>query len=356
MTAFDAILGTYSQKVGKELETLCDKKIQESASIGPANKHYFQQLKEFIMRGGKRLRPIAFIMACKALDPNASLDEVIKASTSVELLHNGTLSHDDVMDEDSLRRGGPSTWAVFKDYHAKRWGERGAQRYGESMAIMQGNSFTTLAFQQLLDRKLDASKKLSALAHFNHYYDVVNNGQVFDITLQKMGNATETDYLKMVNMKTGALFEGAIVIGAALGGATTLQMDAFKSYASKMGVAFQMQDDVLGVFGSQEKFGKPTDSDIKEGKRTLMVIHALQKAGPEDRKTLEKTLGNRSATPTDIEAVRKILIKTGAVEHCKQQAKDLAEACKRDIKKIKIDPESLDFFTGLADYVRNRDI
>lgn len=356
MNTFEAIRDEYSQKVKDELEAICDKKIKEAASISPTNKYYYEKLKEFLLRGGKRLRPIAFIMACRGIDSKADIGEIIKAATSVEFLHNGTLSHDDVMDEDMLRRGGPTSWVVFKDYHNKKWGEKGAQRYGESMAIMQGNSFTTLAFEQLVKGKFDPEKKVAAINYLNHYFDIVNNGQVFDVTLEKIGNAQEEDYLKMVEMKTGALFEGSIVIGAALGGASKQQMEKLKEYAVRMGQAFQMQDDVLGVFGSEEKFGKPTDSDIKEGKRTLMLIYALKKASLNDRAFVMNVLGNRNASSEDVEAVRNIFIKTGAVDYCKKRAAQLAEESKKAIAKIRLDKESKEFFIGLADFVLNREV
>jgi geranylgeranyl diphosphate synthase type I len=356
MNQFKQILSKYAKKVNKELGKVCDKKIKGGSKVSSTNKFYYQALKEFLLRGGKRLRPVSFIMACKGVDPKVNLDEVIKASLSVEFLHNGTLSHDDVMDEDELRRGGPSSWVIFRNYHNRKWGKGGAERYGESMAIMQGNSFTTLAFDQLMHRKLDLKKKVDAINYLNHYFDVVNNGQVFDISLEKTKKVTEKNYLDMVMMKTGALFEGSIVIGAALGGAGKKQLGKLKEYSIKMGKAFQMQDDVLGTFGSEKKFGKPTDSDIKEGKRTLMVIYALKKANVNDKKFMEKVLGNRQASNRDVNRVRKIMIRTGAVDYSKKKAKKLAEDSKKAVNNIRLNRESKEFFIGLADFVLEREI
>jgi geranylgeranyl diphosphate synthase type I len=355
MNGFKSILSNYSKKVEKELKNVCAQEIKKGAKVSPTNKYYYEAFKDFLLRGGKRLRPISFIMACRGIDPKSKLNEIIKASLSVEFLHNGTLSHDDVMDEDRLRRGGPTSWVMFSNYHKKKWGKNGADHYGESLAILQGNSYTTAAFSQLLNSKLDAIKKVDALKYLNHYFDVVNNGQVFDLTLEKIKNVTDKNYLKMVEMKTGALFEGSIVIGAALGGANNKQMENFKTYAVKMGQAFQMQDDVLGTFGSEDKFGKPTDSDIKEGKRTMMVIYALKKSTPREREVLLKTLGNRKASKKDVKKVKKILVSTGAVDHSKKMARKLAQDSKRAINKISLGKESKEFFLGLADYVLNRE-
>ena len=353
---FDRLLSKYVKIVDKVAETECNRSIRNAKKLGEANVYYYKAAKEFLIRGGKRLRPVSFILAYLGVAGRKNLKEAVKAALSIELMHNGTLSHDDIMDQDRLRRGGPTSWVVFSDWYKKKFGIIGAEHFGESIAILQGDTFTSFGFSQLFDRNFPAKQVLETARCMNKYYTIVVEGQLRDMVFEKMKKEIdEKEYLNMVNMKTGALFEAAVVMGATLAGAPQKKIELLKKYAVPVGQAFQIQDDILGVFGKPEKFGKPTDSDIKEGKRTLLVIRALQKAKPAERRIIQRTLGNRKARPSEVDAVRRIMQKTGAVEYCRLKAKKLALKGKSYIKKLKLKDESEKFFLGLADYVVNRE-
>lgn len=353
---FNSIQKKYLKLVEKELNAMCDARVSESRKLGPANVYYYEVFKNFTLRGGKRLRPVSFVMAYKGISKKVNLLELVRAALSIELLHNGTLSHDDVMDQDELRRGGPTSWVMFRNWHKKNYGETGAVHFGEAIAILQGNSYTSLAFNALLKRKMAPENVVRAVAIMNHYYNTVNEGQLFDIVLEKSKKVSEADYMRMVKMKTAALFEAAVVMGAALGGANEKRLALFSKYATVIGQAFQIQDDILGSFGSEEGFGKPTDSDIKEGKRTLLIIQALKKASPTERELIRGVLGNRAATAAEVQRVRDVIMRTGSLDYCRKKAKQLAREGIRYINQLKLSKESDVYFTGLAEFCISREV
>ncbi len=349
----DEVKKAYRPLIEKKLELLLDELITNAQS--EHQRLYFSSLKEFILRGGKRLRPLSLLMVAKGFDDSIDEDSLINASLSVELLHNGTLAHDDVMDNDELRRGGPTLWTIFKDLHKQEWGGNSADAFGKSIAILQGNTLTTLAFRSLLDSGLEEDNVLRAVRALNNYYDTVNAGQLLDMLMEKQGVTGEDEYLRMVHMKTGALFEASLVVGALLGNAGDEGVKRVSDYASMMGQAFQIQDDILGSFGSKE-FGKPTDSDIREGKRTLLVIKAFELASEEDRKTLASIIGKQGASAEEVETVRKMMRECGALDYCKRKARELVAKANASIKGAGMSEDSTRFFIELADYSISRSV
>lgn len=348
------IVANFKPKINRELKTKIDEKIKKVSALKPIHTYYYEVLSDFVLRGGKRLRPASFVMAAKGV---GATDEatLIKAACSVEFLHNGTLVHDDVMDLDEVRRGGPTCYVMFSDWHKKHFGTYD-QKFGESIAILLGDTTYSLAEEMLLDSDIESNQRAEALKQLSHYYQVVCEGQLYDMMLEKAKAVTEEEYLTMVNMKTGVLFVAPLIMGASLGGASKAQLAALEKYGELMGQAFQIQDDVMGTFGDEAKSGKPTDGDIKEGKRTLLVIKALEAATSKQKETLLNALGNRRATAEQVEAVREIIRKTGSLDYSKKIAKELADKSKVSLKEAGLTNESTEFFSQLADYVIEREV
>lgn len=347
-------ISDYKPKINKALKDKLDEKIKHGSGLKPLHKFYYETLADFVLRGGKRLRPACFVMAAKGLGL-AEEDVLVKASCAVEFLHNSTLVHDDIMDLDEVRRGGPTCFVMFREWHKRHFGAED-QKFGESMGILLGDSAYTLAEEMLLESGLPSEQRASALKQLSHYYQLVCEGQVYDVMLEKAKTVSEEEYLTMVNMKTGALFVAPLVMGASLAGADDASLGALAEYGELMGQAFQIQDDVMGTFGDEKKSGKPTDGDIKEGKRTLLVIYALEHGEKNQRETLLNALGNQRATPEQIDAVRDIFRETGSLEYSRKVARELAEKSKSCLAGVGFNEKSLRFFTELADYVIDREV
>jgi len=352
---FAEILDKYQYRVNQELENVFRAILEDAGKLGGVYVDYYRNLRDFVMRGGKRLRPVSFIMAYKGVG-GKDYESIIKASPSIELLHNSTLIHDDIIDEDHIRRGGPTFHIVYTDWFEQKFSGRDSIRFGEAMAILGGDNLFELGLSILTKANFSSNFLLQAIDIYRETYKKICEGQILDILWENRAEVTEEEYFDMISMKTGSLFVGSPLIGCTLGNGSPRQFELLKKYSLLMAQAFQVQDDVLGTFGLEEETGKPTDSDIRQGKRTLMVIKAIEMSSAQDKKILLKTLGNKKAPRDDVEHVKKIIRQTGALDYVKEKASNLAKPAIGEILKESeiFTAEAIEFFSGLAEFVLNR--
>jgi len=350
---FSRVVDKLSKKVNQTLTSFLDRKIARAPFS--YHKTYYSNIKEFIMRGGKRLRPISLIQAYRGVADSDG--KIFLPSISVELLHNATLIHDDLIDHDELRRSGPTFHVKYREWYRSEISPDGeAEDFGSTMAILAGNTTYNLGVEAILSSKFPHNLKCEAINLYQQVFQELIDGVMFESVIQRRENVTMEEYLQMVRMKTSSLLEKSIQIGAMLGGAKNGQIKALKEYAVLVGQAFQIQDDILGTFGKESETGKPTDGDIKEGKKTVLVVQALNNASTSELNTLRKILGNPKASPSSIEKVRKIFRETGALENSKRLALELKEESKKRLLKAKppLKNEPQEFFLNLADFVVSR--
>lgn len=297
--------------------------------------------RHLLQAGGKRLRPGLLLTSCEAAGGESG--DAIEAAVALELLHNFTLIHDDIMDHDQFRRN-------VKTVHVL---------WGEPMAIIAGDALFAKVFEALTANvkrlKLNAAAAAEVFDTVSKASFEVCQGQAKDMILAEQRNVTEKEYMEMVRGKTGALTEAATKIGALLGKGTPAQVKALANYGRYLGVAFQIRDDVLGVSGEQKKFGKPIGSDIREGKRTLMVIKALSVVKGKDRKKLLNALGDRKASEAAIRAAIGVLKDSGSIVYASEKAEELVSEAKSQLKVL---PESdaKEVLLKVADFVIKREL
>ena len=214
---------------------------------------------------GKRLRPILPILTCgiSTARPNTAM----RAAAAVEVFHNFTLLHDDIMDNAAMRRGNPSVYA----------------KWGQNIAILSGDAMLISAYQQL--SKMPAELLPRLLSRFNTMAIEVCEGQQYDMDFESRERVTVEEYLHMIELKTSALLTGATVLGAIIGGASEEDTQLLHRFALELGLAFQLQDDLLDSYGD-ERLGKAIGGDILEGKKTFLMVTALDRASDEDFQTL----------------------------------------------------------------------
>jgi geranylgeranyl diphosphate synthase type I len=255
--------------------------------------------RHLIEAGGKRLRPFLVIKTCEAV--GGDKEDAIPFAASVELLHNFTLVHDDVMDNDSLRRGHPTV-------HTK---------YGTPIAIAAGDLLFSKVYESIIDysENIDIHRVLSCVKSVTKATVILCEGQVLDLSYPNTENISEDDYIFMVEGKTSALFKACAEVGALVGGASENQVESLGKAWWDAGVAFQLIDDVLGVTADEKTLGKPVGSDIREGKKTLIMIHALNNSNSAQRKKLLKTLGNHSSTKKEISDTMVLLNEIGSIDY-----------------------------------------
>lgn len=245
--------------------------------------------------GGKRLRPSLLLMTADAFGGNAEAAE--HAAVGVEMFHNFTLLHDDVMDKSDLRRSRPTV-------HSK---------WDENTAILSGDTMLTLATQHVA--KVSDPVLRPVLDTFNSMAIRVYEGQRLDMDFETDEQVTLDDYLRMISDKTGALIGGAAKIGALIGGASEKDAELMYQYGEALGLAFQIQDDWLDVFGDSTTFGKPIGGDINNNKKSFLLLSALASSTPEAEALREAM--KLPAGPTKIKTVTRIYEKLDMTARCR---------------------------------------
>ncbi len=220
----------------------------------------------FLSLGGKRIRPVMCLMGNELfgeINP-----DIYHVATAIELFHNFTLIHDDIMDAASLRRG-------MQTVHAK---------FGTNTALLGGDVMLVTAYEYL--NKINVSHLPRVLTLFNKTAKEVCEGQQLDIDFEKMENVSFEQYIKMIELKTSVALAASLQVGAILGGASEGNRQHIYEFGRNLGIAFQIQDDYLDAFGDPEKFGKDAGGDIRQNKKTFLLIHALESASEDQKKEL----------------------------------------------------------------------
>lgn len=236
--------------------------------------------------GGKRLRPMLVLLACGLYADD--LRPALPAAAAVEMFHNFTLLHDDIMDHAAVRRGKPSVFA----------------KWGENAAILSGDAMLICAYRLL--EQIPAEHLPQLLRVFNEMSLQVCEGQQYDMDFENRPKVSVVDYMHMIELKTSVLLAGATVIGAILGGAPEEDCRKLRRFAIELGLAFQLQDDLLDSYGD-ERLGKAIGGDILEGKKTYLMITAMSHADEPDREVLRSTAKNPQLTDAEkIAAVKAV--------------------------------------------------
>jgi len=275
---------------------------------------------DFLSRGGKRWRPALMLLACEAV--GGSRKKAMPFTVIPELVHSGTLLIDDIEDNSSLRRGKPATHLLF----------------GVDVAINAGNAMYYLPLV-LLFRSNSLPDKVKGRIYDLYALEMLrlSFGQAMDIYWHRgHGNVSQKHYLQMCSFKTGSLARFAAELGAVLGGASKPQIDALGDFATSIGVAFQIQDDILNIKPASVEWGKEIGDDIKEGKRTLMVIHALKVLPDAKAKKLVSLLDLKEKSDAQVKDAIGLLESCGAIDYSRKVARDLVSSSwKRRDKKLR---------------------
>lgn len=286
-------LSRYLESVVKHVDSLIDRYFVNS--VGELNKASAHLLDA----GGKRLRPAVVMLAADAVNPGTS-SEILPAALALELIHTFTLIHDDIMDDDTLRRG-------VQTVHTK---------WDMPTGILAGDVLYARAFEFICLSRADDHAKVRAVSMLARACADICEGQHLDMSFERRNDVDEYEYLEMVKKKTGVLYAAAGGIGGILGGGNAQQVKALYNFGLNTGIAFQIQDDLIDLFTPAEMSGKDRASDIREGKQTLIMIKAREKGID-----LQKYRHNLS--DADISVVIRELNEAGVIADVKKMAGDL---------------------------------
>ncbi|MFZ4785962.1 MAG: polyprenyl synthetase family protein [Flavobacteriales bacterium] len=302
-----------------EVQELVQKKIdgfcRKNGSAG-----IYQPVNYILSLGGKRLRPALSILSAQVFTDE--IDDAVYPAIAVEIFHNFTLMHDDIMDEAPLRRGKATVH----------------EKWNSSVAILSGDAMMIQSYQLL--RKTNPEKFLEVYDLFNKTAIEVCEGQQLDMDFEKRMDVTLNEYIEMIRLKTSVLLAGAMKIGAIIGGADSLNADRMYRIGEYSGLAFQLLDDYLDVFGDQTKVGKQEAGDIISDKKTYLLIKAIERAEGEDAEVLKYWIGKRPKDPTEkVKAIKAIFSKLEVDIALKEKVMDYHDRALSELDAIKVDSE-----------------
>ncbi len=282
--------------------------------------------------GGKRLRPLLATIASEAVGGRP--DAAMHFGVALEMVHNFTLVHDDVMDEDETRRG-------IRTVHAE---------YGIPEAILSGDALFARAFEVALDSDVKDRDLVRLVEILARSVRLLAEGQQMDMDFEDAKKVTSDQYMRMIELKTAVLYQAAAQGGAICGGASKAQETALAEYGRLMGLGFQIWDDVLDLLSDQETFGKPVLNDIRNGKKTLIAVHALENLKGKEREEFVAVLGKKTASEKELLRAKQILEDSGSIDHAARVSMELVAKAKDRLGVLK-DSTHKDALKAFADYM-----
>lgn len=274
-----------------------------------------------IVSGGKRLRPYMVMKSCEMLGGNTK--NAINAASAIEMVHNFTLVHDDIMDNDEMRHG---VTTVHK-------------KFGMPIAILAGDVLFSKAYQVVSSTNLPSNSVIELVSRLAKSCVDVCEGQLLDISMANSEKIpSQSQYIKMIEKKTAALFEVSCAMGAICANAKRKDVSNLSSFGKNLGIAFQITDDLIGVLGDSKITKKPVGNDLREGKKSLPILLAINRAKSENKEIILKAFGNSFATQDDIEKALKIIRRLKIEKTVRHQAQSYAQKAKK----------SLQFYSGSA--------
>ena len=297
----------------------------------------FESIHDFSLRKGKRIRPLLLILSYKGYgSPNSPIPQsLFNASTCMELLHNFMLIHDDIIDRSDLRRGKPTLHNILK----KAVRTQDQEKLGADLSIIAGDIVYALAIDAFLSIDEEPYRKEEALKYFIKTAAFTAMGEFIDILhgVQNVRQITEKDVFLNYTLKTARYtFECPLVVGAILAGADKKDINKLSRMGVMIGQAFQIQDDIIGIFGSQKAIGKSILSDLAEFKKTLLVCHAYHQLKKQQRKKFLKYFSRTPKSYADLLAIRKIFIRAGSLAYSIRKIKKLIDNSKKIMEELHI--------------------
>ena len=322
------------------------KQIENNAKI--VNKYLNSKLKgnpkklydaagHLIVNGGKRLRPYMVIRSCQILGGKSSTAMI--AASAVEMVHNFTLVHDDIMDNDEMRHGVPTV-------HKK---------FGMPIAILAGDVLFSKAFQIISESKLSPNANTHLISRLAKACVDVCEGQLLDIKMaDEKRIPTEAEYITMIGKKTAALFDVSCAMGAICATNKPKDISNLSDFGRNLGIAFQITDDLIGVMGDPKVTKKPVGNDLREGKKSLPILMAIKLAKGNERKIILKAFGNSKISKKDLNKAVEVIRSLGIEEKVRNQALKYAEKSEKSLIKYKGTAKIE--LTALLDFVVKRSV
>lgn len=345
MIDLDAVI----RRVDSELARFFDGRAARLAALGDDLAPLTATARSFVLDGGKRLRPMFAYCGWRCVRSADGDDAMVTAAASLELLHGCALIHDDVMDGSSTRRGRPSVHTAFTAMHANG-GFTGDRRvFGTAAAIVVGDLLLSWADAMFHGAAFEAAVAARARDVYDDMRQQVMAGQYLDVLVQARGRFSAEDALRVAKYKTSKYtVEGPLQFGAAAAGAPADVVAAISAYGLPLGEAFQLRDDILGVFGDPDRTGKPSGDDLREGKQTILVALAMDAADDAQAALLRAGLGDRDLSDEGAAEICDVIVATGALERVETRISERTKEAREALASSEIAADAREVLDRLA--------
>lgn len=348
MSAHQERMQSIRNEIDKELVSLLDSKIKEAPD--PFIRTIVQKIKDYTVSGGKRIRPILVVAGYSLFDvPD---QRIYKAALSMEISQTYFLIQDDIMDRSETRRGRPSFHVqIHNDLYE---GKKEAEHEAESISIIASDIADSYCHQVLVTAGFSPELSVRADLELSKIFETTGFGQLTDVRSASDDSFSSNDLIRLHLWKTARYtIQGPLMLGAILSG-TEENLNSLSQFGDLVGLAFQIQDDILGLFGNEDVLGKSIKSDVNEGKKTLLMLKAMELSSSRDADFISKVLKSGDVSDEDFERVREIVRDSGSLEYSQKLGSDLIRKAKEYLHQIKGDPETIEFLSWIADYIITR--
>ncbi|MBI2600356.1 polyprenyl synthetase family protein [Candidatus Daviesbacteria bacterium] len=343
MNQFLSYLKETAPQIDHQIDLFLTQSLQEIEKISPNLGEFIQIFKE-ASEGGKRLRG-SLVKLGYELFGGDNKAEILKVSVATEIFQTAILAHDDIIDQSLTRRGKPT---IYK--------RLGGDHYGISQTIALADAAFFLANKLIAESEFDEGKKNSALKVFNSMMLKTCLGEILDVEIPHKKKVIKIDDVMIISQFKTAWYTiiGPLSMGAILAGIDEDKLAAIEEFGKNLGTAFQIQDDILGVFGDEEKIGKSASSDIEEGKATLLIYYALNFANKEQKRYLDKFYGKKGLTDKQIQEIRQIFINTGSLDFSTKKCIKYCGVAKKIIPEIINEKDKMGFLIDMSQFLIER--
>jgi len=339
------------ERVAAALQTFLNPDTTLLAPVGPEPTELLEAVRRFVLHGGKRIRPAFCFWGWRGAG-GADCAAIVQAAASLELLHACALVHDDVMDASDLRRGRPAVHRDFAARHRDAVWRGTAETFGTAAAVLLGDLCLIWADVMLTTCELDDTALQRARPVYDEMRVELMAGQYLDLVEQSRGTGSLAAALRVARYKSAKYtIERPLHLGGTLAGARPELLDGYSRYGLPLGEAFQLRDDVLGVFGDPDLTGKPAGDDLREGKRTVLVAVALDRASPSQAALIERHLGDPGLADDGVAALQTVFEETGALAHAERLIDELLARALEALHRLPgtaLDGEARDVLAELA--------
>lgn len=346
-------LKNYLAKAEPILDSFFKAQERKAAKISPITAEMIRIYRNFM--GGKNIRGSLTKLGYECFG-GKNEKAILEASLMAEIAHALFLIHDDIMDQDNLRRGRPTIHVQYEKLHQQRYKKGESRHYGTCLAIDLGDVGFVISNLILANSPFPSKVKEKVSLKFLQVLLETAFGQAIDVSYENLESVTEEDVMRVHHYKTANYtITGPLQYGALFAGAEEKEVDKIEKYGLPVGIAFQLRDDELGLFSDEKTLGKPIGGDVKEDKNTILHLKAWEWAKGKDKEFIKNAYGSKDLTKKELDRVRKITIKSGVLAYSQKMARDLVEKGKKFVPQMTSDPELQDTLYNLADYMIERE-